>query len=178
MCVLQYAIKQYIILVRVTVCSDTLSNLQANGDRMVFGLTQVAVVPSFEHAPCFGHLRGQRNHHGCGGRHRCAAFVPSDPRRRGIEVIEATNGLEALVLAEAHPAPIQILVSDVDMPKVIGLHLAERIEAVRPGIGVVLVTGGTSGLLFEGPRFLRKPFPPDKLVEAVEHMLAARRKDG
>ena len=97
---------------------------------------------------------------------------------RGYRVREAGSGEEALALASAEPdAPIDLLVTDVVMPRIGGLELAERLQAARPDIRVLFISGypqgaGTSDGLLQGQRaFLAKPFNPEVLARRVRDLL-------
>ena len=96
----------------------------------------------------------------------------------GFHVIEASNGAEALEVSCAHPEPIDLLLTDVIMPKVNGLVLAQRLLQERPGIGVLYMSGGVekSILLAKNPEsiLLQKPFTPDVLIAAVRQLLASK----
>jgi CheY-like chemotaxis protein len=58
----------------------------------------------------------------------------------GHKVAVAQDGLEALALVEAG-APVDILVTDVNMPGLDGIALAKKVAAVRPGLRVLLMSG-------------------------------------
>ncbi|OGQ13274.1 MAG: hypothetical protein A2138_07130 [Deltaproteobacteria bacterium RBG_16_71_12] len=78
---------------------------------------------------------------------------------------------EALIHDEHHPC--DALVTDINLPGMSGVSLAEHMREGRPGFHVVLVSGCTtdpapiSRLLAGGAVFLAKPFAPDALVAAV-----------
>jgi CheY-like chemotaxis protein len=97
-------------------------------------------------------------------------------RNEGFQVIEASNGAEALEVAAAYPEPIDLLLTDVIMPKVNGLLLAGRIMQERPCIRVLYISGYVerSILLAKHPEaiLLQKPFTPGALVAAVRQVLA------
>ncbi len=90
-------------------------------------------------------------------------------RSRGYTVVEAANGAEALVVAEANPLPFQLLLTDVVMPRLNGHELATRL--LRDGYvhRVIFMTGYADVLLDldQAVTVLRKPFTPATLTEAV-----------
>jgi CheY-like chemotaxis protein len=97
----------------------------------------------------------------------------------GYRVLEAADAEQAL--AHAERAAIDLVVSDIVMPGVSGLELADRIAASHPGIPVLLVSGYADDA-FEtrrargaGRELLPKPFRPQELVERVAQLLDARR---
>jgi hypothetical protein len=53
--------------------------------------------------------------------------------REGYTVLVAEDGDEALRIAEVHPGPIHVLLTDVVMPGMNGVDLARRVEPLRPG---------------------------------------------
>jgi len=95
----------------------------------------------------------------------------------GFQVLKARSGAEAIDTAARHPGPIELLVSDISMPGGIGgIELAERLELMRPGIRVLLISGYSeeSLSLKEGWQFLAKPFAPFDLIAKAEATLAMR----
>jgi two-component system cell cycle sensor histidine kinase/response regulator CckA len=108
---------------------------------------------------------------------------------RGYRVLEARGGRHALDVAQRYARPIQLLVSDVVMPELGGLELAERLRQRQPELKVLFISGYTedaarfSSLLSDDTRFLAKPFLPATLTETVCTLLerrepAVRRKAG
>ena len=96
-------------------------------------------------------------------------------RRMGYKVIEAGNADAALeVLAEN--AAIQLLLSDVVMPRISGPELARKAQQMRPLLPVVFFSGYTDPETIAGAapltRLLRKPFRPADLVNMIETALA------
>jgi two-component system cell cycle sensor histidine kinase/response regulator CckA len=81
-------------------------------------------------------------------------------------------------VASAYAAPIDLLLTDVIMPKVNGLVLARRLLHERPGIGVLYMSGHVekSILLAKHPEsiVLQKPLTADALIAAVRQMLASK----
>jgi PAS domain S-box-containing protein len=96
----------------------------------------------------------------------------------GHVVVEAVDGEGALAAAEAHAGPIDVLVTDVVLPHLLGgPELAERLGAVHPGLQVVFMSGYAdqhlAGLQGREARFLAKPFRPDDMAAAVAAALVA-----
>jgi signal transduction histidine kinase len=100
-------------------------------------------------------------------------------RERGYRVIEARDGVEALARAEASGEAIDVLATDVDMPRLSGIEAARRLVARRSGLRVLFFSGSSQEQL-EGPascvpgsRFLQKPFPAEALLAALRALLGA-----
>jgi DNA-binding NtrC family response regulator len=93
--------------------------------------------------------------------------------RAGFTVLVAASAAEALALSAEHIGRIDLLVTDVIMPRVLGPELALLLNRERPGLGVLFTSGytaGGSGVTAAIPpdaRFLDKPFSPSDLVAAV-----------
>src|SRR3954453_11494846 len=96
---------------------------------------------------------------------------------QGFHVIQASDGAEALEAASAHDQPIDLVLTDVIMPRVNGLALARGLLQVRPGIRVLYMSGymEKSMLLAKHPEsvLLQKPFTPATLIAAVRQVLAS-----
>jgi two-component system, cell cycle sensor histidine kinase and response regulator CckA len=99
----------------------------------------------------------------------------------GYTVLEAANGEEALKVAEAHDGPLDLLLSDVVMPRMGGPELAQALLAKRPSVKVLYMSGYTDhpmvrrGVVNAGVAFLQKPFTPTVLVSRVREVLEAPR---
>jgi two-component system cell cycle sensor histidine kinase/response regulator CckA len=95
----------------------------------------------------------------------------------GYAVIEARDGVEALVVAEAHPDPIHLVLTDVVMPRMSGGHLVERLLPLRPETKVLFMSGYPddavvrNGLLDARAEFVQKPFSLEGLVHRVREVL-------
>lgn len=99
---------------------------------------------------------------------------------RGYAVLQASDPAEARQLAGSHRGPIDLLVTDVVMPKRNGRELAEEILNLRPGIQVVYMSGYAAaaieyaGIQEQGVHLLHKPFTPKALVDCVANALAGQ----
>jgi CheY-like chemotaxis protein len=99
-------------------------------------------------------------------------------RRHGYIVLEARHGVDALRIAERHPDPIHLMVTDVVMPHMSGSELADRLAEVRPKMKVLFMSGYTDHAamhrhLTPGASFLQKPFSPDVFARKVRSILDA-----
>jgi len=103
-------------------------------------------------------------------------------RANGYTVIEARNGAEGLLLGERHQGPLDLLLTDVVMPRMSGRELAERIAPLRPDLSVLYMSGYTDdavirhGVLGADTAFLQKPFTPAALVQRVRETLDLARR--
>jgi PAS domain S-box-containing protein len=98
-------------------------------------------------------------------------------RQSGYEVLEASQGEEALALSHHHKGTIHLLLSDVVMPKLGGVELYERLRKQRPETRVLFMSGFTDTALLryevmsgEVECFL-KPFTPQTLARKVREVL-------
>jgi DNA-binding NtrC family response regulator len=91
-----------------------------------------------------------------------------------FQVLSATNGADAIKLADQRNGRIDLLLSDVDMPRMSGPDLGETLKKSRPDIHVMLMSGGASGnllVLNYGWAFIQKPFLAVKLVQMINDVL-------
>jgi CheY-like chemotaxis protein len=88
----------------------------------------------------------------------------------GYEVVEATNGLEALLLL-AQTADIGLIISDVRMPELDGIDLTEEVKQVYPHVPVIIISAFSDDALEAVERgadyFIVKPFTRDQLLAIV-----------
>src|SRR6516165_3510536 len=59
----------------------------------------------------------------------------------GLVVLEANNGEEALAITRSFTGPIDLVISDVRMPKMDGAEMVYHLHGERPGIRVLLISG-------------------------------------
>jgi two-component system cell cycle sensor histidine kinase/response regulator CckA len=99
----------------------------------------------------------------------------------GFRVIEASDGAEALEVASSHSEPLDLLLTDVIMPKVNGLILAQRLLQERPSLRILYISGFVeeSILRARNPEaiLLQKPFTPGALIAAVRQILASEEQE-
>jgi PAS domain S-box-containing protein len=100
-------------------------------------------------------------------------------QRYGYDVIEAANGDEALALGRHALLGIDLLLTDVVMPRMSGRQLAEQVRTIQPGVRVLFVSGYTDDAIIRAPShaqgvgFLQKPFTPVLLARKVREILDA-----
>ena len=95
----------------------------------------------------------------------------------GHRVMQSGDGQEALDRLAANPGSIDLLISDVEMPVLDGVTLAERALAAEPHIKVLLISGFAEGLeraeqiIGHAVRSVSKPFTLDKLRAEVRALI-------
>src|SRR5690606_3903569 len=95
---------------------------------------------------------------------------------KGYAVMEASDGEEALRIATGHDG-IDVIVTDLTMPRLSGEELAARIRESKPDAGIVLMSGFSEvslvreGRIRENGHFLEKPFTPNALVDVVREAM-------
>ena len=98
--------------------------------------------------------------------------------RQGYRVLTAPSGDEALALARQFDGTIDVLVTDIVMPGMSGPELARHLQAARPEIATVYMSGYTGdtlaalGLEREAAAFLQKPFTPAALAQKVRDVVS------
>ena len=108
--------------------------------------------------------------------HRVRALAQNVLRRAGYRVLDAANAGEAILVCEQH-GTIDVMVTDVVMPRMSGHQLAVRLRATRPSMKVLYVSGYTDDtVLHHGVEcgqlaFLAKPFTPTALTNKVREVL-------
>jgi len=103
-------------------------------------------------------------------------FIQRILAANGYDVLEAKEGEAALRLVKEHPS-IDLVLTDVVMPKMNGGALAEKLKLLQPDINILFMSGYASniflskGLLDPGARFLQKPFNQAELLQKVKQIL-------
>jgi CheY-like chemotaxis protein len=102
--------------------------------------------------------------------------------RHGYKVLEAANGQDALTLVTSRQTEIHLVLSDMVMPGMGGMELADRVRALLPTLPVLLMTGYTeeaitrSGGRPRDEQIIEKPFTLNAMLEKVRWALAANGK--
>ena len=99
-------------------------------------------------------------------------------KRLGYTVLQAGNGLEAITVCDGHPGKIDIVLTDLVMPKMGGAEMVEKLRAKRGGFAVIYMSGYTETAALENASIgansilLNKPFSTEllasKIVEALQ----------
>ncbi len=96
----------------------------------------------------------------------------------GFEVLEAVDGLEALEILRGLRGDVQLLVTDIRMPRMDGITLASAIAEQYPGIPILYISGYSfdfdqqqQKLASHRCGFVPKPFLPKPFLEAVRKCL-------
>ena len=95
----------------------------------------------------------------------------------GYEVLAAASGPEAIEIADQPNLTIDLLMTDVVMPRMNGRELADRLTATRPGLKVLFTSGYPSdtvvrhGIAEARTAFIEKPYLPDDLARMVRDIL-------
>jgi len=93
----------------------------------------------------------------------------------GYHVLAAAGPEQALSLLSAASASISLLISDVNMPRMDGVELAQRATTLQPGLRTLFVCGYPSETLDNiplGAHFLEKPFTHEELLRSVRELLS------
>jgi PAS domain S-box-containing protein len=106
------------------------------------------------------------------------AMIVRTLREAGFEVLEAGSAADGLAAARQAAGELVCVVTDVVMPDLDGRSLAEQLSRFT-SVPVLFMSGYTDadvtlrGLLQDGLPFLQKPFPPSRLVRALQQLLSA-----
>ena len=101
---------------------------------------------------------------------------------QGYVILEALDGSEALQIAREHSGAIDLLITDMIMPRMGGLELAGKLDAARPGVKVLFMSGYADraavgdGTLQPETNYLQKPFALETLTHRVRQILGAAEK--
>lgn len=100
-------------------------------------------------------------------------------QREGYEVLEAADGLEALEMIRAGKVTVDLIVSDIVMPRMNGVELMQAVTGFDPEIPVVLMSGYATAALSElgiatPCSIVPKPFPAERLLAEVHRCVRSR----
>ncbi len=122
------------------------------------------------------------------GRGEAILVVEDEPKVRemaerilskaGYSVIGAGRGAEAVEICNRREQAIDLLLTDVIMPEMLGTELVERVRSIRPGLKVIYMSGYSHEVLApqaltqsDGSAFIEKPFNARSLLETVRCLL-------
>src|SRR5215472_12618982 len=96
--------------------------------------------------------------------------------RMGHVVLEARDGAEGLTVSRNFNGRIDLVIADVQMPKIDGPTMVRLLQAKRPGMKVLLISGDSPDSLPNASKknFLHKPFLPNAIEQKVQEILAPR----
>jgi DNA-binding response OmpR family regulator len=92
--------------------------------------------------------------------------------KAGYTVVTASDGEEGLRVYQERRSSIILLLTDVAMPKLGGLELADRVLEMDSQLAVLFMSGG-AGCDYRGLECLAKPFRPAELIEVVSRVVNA-----
>jgi len=94
----------------------------------------------------------------------------------GNEVVEAKDGLEALMVFQALPGEIPVIIMDINMPRMDGMAATSVIKAAAPATRIILYSGCHQALPPDVPAdaFLAKPFHSRELLSLVQRFLGEK----
>jgi hypothetical protein len=105
------------------------------------------------------------------------AMVAESLQHQGYSVLVAEDGLDALEQVEAFDGAIDLLLTDVVMPRLGGMQLARQLHADFPALRVILTSGYVHGGIGELSEFgqnviaIAKPYTPGEILAGVREML-------
>jgi CheY-like chemotaxis protein len=101
-------------------------------------------------------------------------------KKFGYRVLEASSGVDAVLIAAGEEGPIDMVLADVIMPSLTTDELQSRLRALRPKTPIAFMSGyihddGVRHYVVHGPQaFLEKPFSLAQLAQTVRSVLDGR----
>ncbi len=109
------------------------------------------------------------------------SYIRNILRLEGFQVLEGVDGMDALQQVERRQAPVDLVVTDIRMPRMDGIALARSVNQRFPSIPVLYISGFPFDLDEEGTQqstnicaFVAKPFSCQTLLDAVRKCLPRR----
>jgi CheY-like chemotaxis protein len=97
--------------------------------------------------------------------------------QHGYHVLRAADGAEAVEVARSCDADIDLVISDIVMPRLSGPEFVKQLKTMRPGVKVIFMSGyaqdwsASGATVDENTKILEKPFSPDILLSAARKLL-------
>jgi two-component system cell cycle sensor histidine kinase/response regulator CckA len=98
-------------------------------------------------------------------------------KRLGYDVVGITDAVAALETVRKDPDRFHLIISDLTMPQLTGIQLAEEIKKINPGISIILCSGFSASLTSEQIKtlgindFITKPFIRSELAQVIRRVL-------
>lgn len=105
-------------------------------------------------------------------------------RRSGYHVVEAANGADAVAISQSWPGRLDMLVTDLVMPRMGGLQVADEVRALGHDVPVLFISGhhddaeDISRRLNDTTAFLEKPVAPATFLETVRRLIDQKARVG
>ena len=108
---------------------------------------------------------------------RVRTYMSTILQSAGLQVLEAGDGVEALEIFRVSKQRIELVITDIRMPRMTGTDLAHSIRSDAPTLPLILVSGEGAPVDIidpgNGVLFIEKPFAPKVLLEAASQFLAS-----
>lgn len=97
--------------------------------------------------------------------------------QKGYHVLACDSGERAMDVARTHPGAIDLLMTDLVMPRINGRELSDAVALLRPNVRLLFISGYTDDvvdqklILRKHARFLQKPFSVEDVIESVRQIL-------
>jgi len=94
----------------------------------------------------------------------------------GYQVLQAGNGLQGLVVSDRHLGEINVVITDIVMPRMGGPEMVEKLRRKRTNFSVIFMSGYTDAAVLENAQIgkdavlLNKPFSTDTLVRKIRQV--------
>lgn len=107
-------------------------------------------------------------------------FVADALRAEGHRVLTAEDGLQAVAASRMYPGPIEVLLSDFELPEMDGSSAARKIVEKRPGMQVIIMSASPPqwDRLDPSWEFLGKPFSTALLLSRLSALLVRTHSAG
>lgn len=95
------------------------------------------------------------------------AYLATILEHDGFQILEAADGMDALALLRRIGGAVDVLVTDVNMPRMTGIELVNAVKTEFPAIPVVIMSGLCPPDGLRSMVFLPKPFTPQAMRVAL-----------